>query len=342
MSDVGLAKICKRHNIPLPPVGYWAKISHGKIVKKTSLVPLKDGEGDTIEIIAKMPSPLDDENIKDNSSESIMNAIGHKLITIAEFKRTFHPLIIESQKEYRERLKSYRNLQEGERLKIHNINVTKSSFDRASSLMNMLFQLMEINSLSLSRKPGYDGGTFVKINGIEIQIALKERTKRSENPDPKVFNKYEFNPTGILYFEIQNIYVEGKRKIWCDSQSSKLENVINEVGAGLVIAAINKKKQDLEREIRRQKDEAESEHQRLREEQLKGEKERVHTLLEEAYQWQTCVALRSYIKAVEEKYLTDNTRGELETELEVWIKWAKEKADIIDPVLRESWKSNSV
>ena len=141
-----------------------------------------------------------------------------------------------------------------------------------------------------------------------------------------------------MYFEIQNIYVEGKRKIWCDSQSSKLENVINEVGAGLVIAAINKKKQDLEREIRRQKDEAESEHRRLREEQLKEEKERVHTLLEEAHKWQTCVALRSYIKAVEQKYLTDNIRGELE----VWIKWAKEQADLLDPVLNRSWQKNSI
>ena len=25
VSDVGLAKICKRHNIPRPGLGYWAK-----------------------------------------------------------------------------------------------------------------------------------------------------------------------------------------------------------------------------------------------------------------------------------------------------------------------------
>ena len=25
LSDVGLRKICKRHNIPLPPQGYWAR-----------------------------------------------------------------------------------------------------------------------------------------------------------------------------------------------------------------------------------------------------------------------------------------------------------------------------
>jgi len=30
MSDVGLAKLCKRHQIPVPPVGYWAKVAAGQ------------------------------------------------------------------------------------------------------------------------------------------------------------------------------------------------------------------------------------------------------------------------------------------------------------------------
>lgn len=30
ISDTGLRKICKKHNIPLPKLGYWQKIQHGK------------------------------------------------------------------------------------------------------------------------------------------------------------------------------------------------------------------------------------------------------------------------------------------------------------------------
>lgn len=37
MSDVGLAKICQRMKIPLPPRGYWAKRAHGHKVKKGSV-----------------------------------------------------------------------------------------------------------------------------------------------------------------------------------------------------------------------------------------------------------------------------------------------------------------
>lgn len=36
-SDVGFAKICRRHNIPLPPRGYWAKINAGLQVARPAL-----------------------------------------------------------------------------------------------------------------------------------------------------------------------------------------------------------------------------------------------------------------------------------------------------------------
>jgi len=42
LSDVGLAKICRRMQIPLPPRGYWAKEAHGHKVKRRSLQTLDD------------------------------------------------------------------------------------------------------------------------------------------------------------------------------------------------------------------------------------------------------------------------------------------------------------
>lgn len=44
LSDVGLRKICRNHDIPTPPLGYWAKLAHGKQVQTT---PLPEPEGDT-------------------------------------------------------------------------------------------------------------------------------------------------------------------------------------------------------------------------------------------------------------------------------------------------------
>jgi hypothetical protein len=42
VSDVGLKKICKRFNIPTPPLGYWAKKEAGKAPKRPPLPKLDD------------------------------------------------------------------------------------------------------------------------------------------------------------------------------------------------------------------------------------------------------------------------------------------------------------
>jgi hypothetical protein len=48
LSDVGLKKTCKRHGIPTPGVGYWAKVEYGKPVQQQKLPPAKRGESETI------------------------------------------------------------------------------------------------------------------------------------------------------------------------------------------------------------------------------------------------------------------------------------------------------
>jgi len=52
LSDQGLAKRCKKHNIPRPPMGYWAKLEHGKRVKKT---PLPSNTDQTLEMVKFQP-----------------------------------------------------------------------------------------------------------------------------------------------------------------------------------------------------------------------------------------------------------------------------------------------
>jgi hypothetical protein len=50
LSDVALHKICRKHAVPTPPVGYWAKKAHGKPVKVTALPKPKGGSPSKIVI----------------------------------------------------------------------------------------------------------------------------------------------------------------------------------------------------------------------------------------------------------------------------------------------------
>ena len=47
ISDVGLRKICRKLNVPTPPIGYWAKLQFGKKVVHPPLPKLKYGEKET-------------------------------------------------------------------------------------------------------------------------------------------------------------------------------------------------------------------------------------------------------------------------------------------------------
>ena len=59
LSDVGLAKMCRKHNIPLPERGYWAKLAAGKQVRK---IPLPDPKNDqAIEIQERKPVPAEEK-----------------------------------------------------------------------------------------------------------------------------------------------------------------------------------------------------------------------------------------------------------------------------------------
>lgn len=43
ISDVAIAKLCKKHNVPKPPLGYWARIQHGQKIRRPVL-PKADDE----------------------------------------------------------------------------------------------------------------------------------------------------------------------------------------------------------------------------------------------------------------------------------------------------------
>jgi len=80
MSDVGLAKVCRRMDIPLPPRGYWAKEAYGHDVDKKPLSPTS----------------------KKNAAVATLNKSAEELLQIAKSRATG------SKVKHRERQRIYR------------------------------------------------------------------------------------------------------------------------------------------------------------------------------------------------------------------------------------------
>jgi hypothetical protein len=55
ITNVGLAKICKRLAVPTPGLGYWARIQHGQKPPRLALPPLKQGRPGSATITPSVP-----------------------------------------------------------------------------------------------------------------------------------------------------------------------------------------------------------------------------------------------------------------------------------------------
>jgi hypothetical protein len=102
LSDVGLAKACRRYNIPIPPRGYWAKKQAGKRVSRPTLPPEgRKGYGDQVRLPGPSPTrPV--EPVEDPPPAHPLiaaEADPANAISVPEDLRVRHPLL-RSTREY--------------------------------------------------------------------------------------------------------------------------------------------------------------------------------------------------------------------------------------------------
>src|SRR3954469_25513429 len=57
ISDVGLRKICDRHDIPTPGRGYWTQVRAGRSFPRPVLRPIRDPRLDEVQIAGGRPLP---------------------------------------------------------------------------------------------------------------------------------------------------------------------------------------------------------------------------------------------------------------------------------------------
>ncbi len=71
LSDNRLRKICKKYNIPIPPIGHWQKIQFNK---KTTRIPLPKKENEE-----EIKINVQDSKLIANTGNPIKNAVAEKI-----------------------------------------------------------------------------------------------------------------------------------------------------------------------------------------------------------------------------------------------------------------------
>lgn len=346
LSDVGLAKICKKHNIPRPPRGYWMKLEAGMEPRK---IPLPHGDPDMIIEITPSPRALNDSQVKESDlTEILAEKLPENRIVVFETLRNPHPLVKQSAGMLRWLEPNRQGLVEPPKKECLDIKVSKKSLGRALRIVDSLIKALEErgHKVSISGE-----STAVNISDISVRFGISEEliSKRKEPKDHDLDGSYQFGhsrfyeervPSGNLCLMINesSYYWRGTCQTkWRDLPSKKLEERLNNVVAGLLkVTSLKKERIRREEEEERQRIEMElkrDEEKRIRADKIKRikeESERVSRLITNAENWRKSKLVREYIAAVEAHAATGD-EPKIQGDLGAWLKWAKDQADRLDP-----------
>jgi len=273
LSDVGLAKTCKRYNIPRPERGYWQKAAVGRTPKRPALPEAPNGADEIRFYIPDDPLPQPEPIISPQVAQWIEREHdpANKIIVPKKVGK-FHPLVRKAKDALERKPTYYSNVPDVWRSSFREgipIRVTKPFVGRACRVMQAFVTALEHRKFRVSQDRGQDQ-PVITVLGENFQISLDERTKRI----PHVATKEELDrekrglgrprkwddvPSGRLRLTIG----EGYSKLqFEDRDNSLLDEQLNDVILNVVRHVIEVVKPRQERQRKDAERQAEEAHQR--------------------------------------------------------------------------------
>jgi len=352
ISDVGLAKACRRADLLLPPRGHWAKLAAGKSVKKPPLPQRGPGMSDRIVLGRDRwswgPDPVDlstpDPPVPtfDETLESVAARLRTQIGTVRRTRdlEAAHPRIqklLDADEQRRAR-------QAESRYPTFDDPAFEANFEkRRLRVLNSLLRALDRLNVNVSID-GREARTLVAhVGDFSVGFTIDCVSAKTASTQPK-------GVSGPMRCQLMAL-CGGDQPIetWTDAEGRPLEMRLGEIAVAIVVHGervcrssaqhhrewVIKRKAEIVAEERRK----ETERRRLERERLERlEKARVGRLLAQAQSLREAEEIRAYVSAVRERQaaLDDPLSA---TGFQQWADWALSQADRIDPVLSGSFRT---
>jgi hypothetical protein len=283
ISDVALHKICKKHGIPNPPLGWWAKKAAGKKVKQMTLPEAKPGASDRITIA--------DGDLSRESS-TLASAREQARIRASEGGddqvAPLSPIVDRTLDKLRRAKPSDVGIVAAGGAGLIKCEVASPSIDRLGVILPRIARAASLQGFELVAG---EGSAQFKSETESIAFSVTETVRREKHAqtdaertkeeawqrkrdraarrnswddvffDKPKFPEWDFHPTGQLSFELEQVYVFGRgsspRRSFRDAKVQRLENMASDIAVGIAVLAAAKTEQRLKREAEQRRIEEE-------------------------------------------------------------------------------------
>jgi hypothetical protein len=358
LSDVGLAKLCKRLEIPVPVRGHWQKVRAGKRVRRATLPAAPAwlmGLPDVVLEVRPAGPPPPPPAVAVEVQAAFEHAPEHQIVvpTVLPLTKALHPAVARFVA-----AKAKRAPLQADRPYEADIRVSSAVMDRALRIADALFKALEVRGYSVETRPPrprmtWEGhlrpvtswrsqwhrqATCIAVGDQDVLLILREAEERADKKhaarQPGTYGPYLI-PSGRLTLFIPEYGDSWRDRMWADPRDGRgprLEEQLNAVIVGVVASAEASRQgvARLRREVeeRRQAAALHAERERLR----AVEAARATEIERQTAAWTLATNIRAYVAAARVEGATVAPVGPGGLEGEAWLAWAAGHANRIDPL----------
>jgi hypothetical protein len=361
MSDVGFAKICRKHGIPLPERGYWARVDAGQTPPKKALtrkdynpeIVIVEREPVTEEILMqrKLNKKKQAEALAQVGTFIVPNALNkpHKLTLMTQryFQDIERKLIRESKVKDKYRLDWKDRAPSAEYGRYFcrgtegfSLKVSLEKLNRALCFLDALVKVLERHGFEIQNNiKGHRGQITVEATkdeeGVRFHLQegysqrlLSEKELELERSVYSYASQFGRAPSGIFTFSVCG------RQDWYDKKfvdsSKKIEERLSEIVTEFIDLVPRQKQERIAKA--KAEDEA-RERARIRELEQRKREERIKQFedaLGEAEKLNRLEQLEIYLQRVEEQYIGEY--GKIEGNVAEWFSIVRTLAQSTNPL----------
>jgi hypothetical protein len=227
VSDVALIKACRRHQVPRPPRGHWAKLAAGRKMPRTPLPAITDARLQEVRFTRNVAG-------QQGFHDPDLSSLSDKLQSVpAAAHEGTHQFVVQVQQRLKEdesvpmRAFDRRTLA---------IDVSKGAMARFLRILNDLAWRWEAagGKLEIDRTSSHASKDCIRFVLAEdrIESAWEERAHR-QRPKGRPWS-WEYIYNGQLVLRLDNIWAENQRATWSDGKRQRLEDMADSILTGLL------------------------------------------------------------------------------------------------------------